>query len=140
MLKGIDPLFSPELLHVLAAMGHGDTIALVDANFPATAKARRLIALPGIDIVTATRVVLSLLPLDAYVDNPSAVMEVVGDANNVPPVVSELSALVTGDGALPPAPIERFAFYRETEAAFAVVQTGERRLYGNIILRKGVIG
>jgi L-fucose mutarotase len=140
MLKGLDPLVSPDLLHILAAMGHGDTIALVDANFPAASKARRLVVLPGIDVTAATRAVLSLLPLDSFVDNPSSTMQVVGDVASVPPAVAELAALVTAEGAPAPAAIERFAFYGDAEAAFAIVQTGERRLYGNIILRKGVIG
>ena len=140
MLKNIDPLLSPDLLAALAAMGHGDTIALVDANFPAVSNARRLIALPGIDVVSAARAVLSLLPLDAYVDRPAQTMQVVGDAAAVPEVLAELGRLVEQAGAPKPEAIERFAFYVEAAGAFAIVQTGERRLYGNIILRKGVIG
>ncbi len=139
MLKTIDPLLTPDLLHALAAMGHGDTIALVDANFPATSKARRLIALPGIAVTEATRAVLTLLPLDAFVENPAQTMQVVNDPTATPPVLTDLATLVTTAGAPAPEPIDRFAFYAEAESAFAIVHTGERRLYGNIILRKGVI-
>ncbi len=139
MLKGLDPLLSPDLLHALAAMGHGDTIALVDANFPAAGNARRLVVLPGIDVVGAARAVLSVWPLDAFVDAPATTMQVVGDPHAVPDIIEELTRLVTGTGAPAPAAIERFAFYTEARTAFAILQTGERRLYGNIILRKGVI-
>ena len=139
MLKTIDPLLTPELLHALAAMGHGDTIALVDANFPAASKARRLIQLPGITVTETTRAVLTLLPLDTFVESPAQTMQVVNDPTATPPILTELAALVTAAGAAAPEPIDRFRFYAETETAFAIVHTGERRLYGNIILRKGVI-
>ncbi len=140
MLNGLDPLLSPDLLHALASMGHGDTIAIVDANYPAASKAKRLLSLPGIDVVDAARAVLSLLPLDTFVEAPAQTMQVVGDASSVPPVVAELGRLVTQAGAPAPVPTDRFAFYEEAATAFAILQTGERRLYGNIILRKGVIG
>ena len=120
MLKGIDPLLSADLLHALAAMGHGDTIAIVDANFPGTSKAKRLLSLPGIDVVSATRAILTLLPLDTFVEAPAQVMQVVGDPTATPDVLTELAHLVT------PAPeaIERFAFYAEAADAFAILQTG----------------
>jgi L-fucose mutarotase len=140
MLKGLDPLLSPDLLHALAAMGHGDEIALVDANFPAVASARRLIRLDGVDGTAVLRAVLSVLPLDSFVDRPATTMQVVGDPAAVPPAVAdyirELSA--AGSGA-PVDPIDRFAFYDRARAAFAIVITGEGRAYGNILLRKGVI-
>lgn len=141
MLKGIDPMLTPELLQILAAMGHGDEIALVDANFPAAALARQLVRLPGIEAPRALAAVLSLLPLDDFVDHPVAVMQVVGDPDAVPPAVTEFLPLLAAAAGrpLPPARIDRFAFYERARAAFAVVATGERRLYGNILLTKGVI-
>ena len=139
MLKGIDPLLSPALLHALAAMGHGDTVALVDANFPATGTARRLVELPGTDIDAVLRAVLSLLPLDTFVDSPAQVMQVVGDPAAQPEVYGVFHRHLAAVGAPPAEALERFAFYAAASDAFAVVQTGERRLYGNILLRKGVL-
>lgn len=138
MLRGLHPLLTPDLLHALAAMGHGDTITLVDANYPAT-RGRRTIALPGVDVVQALRAVLTLLPLDSFVDDPAAVMQVVGDAAAVPPVVAAMNAALAEIGGGPVASLERHAFYARAEQGYAIVATGERRFYGNVILTKGVI-
>ena len=138
MLLGLDPLLTPELLHVLAAMGHGDTIALVDANYPAS-RGRRTIGLPGADVVATLRAVLTLLPLDTFVADPAVVMQVVGDAQAVPPVMADLNAALRAVGAQPAVSIDRQAFYARAEQGFAIVATGERRFYGNIILTKGVV-
>ncbi len=135
MLIGIDPVLTPELLHALAAMGHGDRLVLADANYPAT-RGQRLLRLPGVDAPRALRAVLSLMPLDSFVPNPAAVMQVVGAPDEVPPVVAEMNAIL---GARPAEMIERHAFYAAAETAWAIVQTGERRFYGNIMLTKGVI-
>lgn len=135
MLRGIDPLLTPDLLHALAAMGHGDALVIADANFPAETMARRLIRLPGADSPRVLAAVLTLLPLDDFIPNPAAVMEVVGDPEAMPPPVAEMTALLPA----PPLRIERQAFYAAARGAFAVVATGERRFYGNIILTKGVI-
>lgn len=137
MLINVDPILSPDLLHALRAMGHGDEIALVDANFPATTNARRLIRLDGVDVAEATRAVLTLLPLDDFVDVPVVTMEVVGNPDDVPPAVAELRALVGERGRC--GTVERHAFYARARDCFAIVQTGETRLYGNIILKKGVV-
>lgn len=141
MLKGVDPLLGPELLHVLASMGHGDELAVVDANFPAAAVARRLVRLEGADAPRALSAVLSLLPLDTFVDSPVAVMAVVGNAAEVPPPVRDFQTIV--DRAMGRsvrlAVIERFAFYERVRSAFAVLATGERRFYGNVVVTKGVI-
>lgn len=146
MLKTIHPLIGPDLLHALAAMGHGDEIALVDANFPAVSVGAETVLgqalrLDGVDVVEATRILLSLLPLDSFVDDPAVVMQVVGDAKAVPPVVGLLQQAVeeAHGQPLPLKAIERFDFYARAKQAFAVVATSERRLYGNIILKKGVI-
>ena len=142
MLKTLDPLLGPDLLHALASMGHGDEIALVDANFPAARCAQRLIRLDGVDAARAMSAVLSVLPLDDFVATPLATMAVVGRPDEVPEAVGEFTALVrraAGDERLAPAALEREAFYERARAAFAVVQTGETRLYGNALLRKGVV-
>lgn len=141
MLKHIDPLLTPDLLLVLAAMGHGDELVIVDANFPAVSTAQRLIRLDGVSATRALQAVLSLLPLDEFVDSPAAVMQVVDTPKMVPEVVQEFNRIVnTAEGKdIKLAAIERFEFYERTRAAFAVIATGETRLYGNIILKKGII-
>jgi L-fucose mutarotase len=138
MLLGLDPLLTPELLHALASMGHGDRIVLVDANYPAT-RGRLRLALPGADVTQALQAVLSLLPLDSYVPDPAAVMQVVGDPYAVPDAVAAINAILRRHGARPAVGIERHAFYAAAESAYAIVQTAERRLYGNVMLTKGVI-
>lgn len=141
MLKNIDPLLNADLLHVLAAMGHGDDIALVDRNFPATANARRLIRLDGADVVAVGRAVLSVFPLDSFVDHPVRRMQMVGKPDEVPPVQQDFQRIVdAAEGrAWPMGSIERFAFYEAARQAFAVVATSESRPYGCFLLKKGVI-
>ena len=139
MLRGIHPLLSPDLLHALASMGHGDRIAVVDANFPAPSHARRLIALPGVTAPAALEAILSVLPVDDFEPQPVSVMQVVGDAATIPEVVGEFAAILARNAVAPPAGLERHAFYRAAAEAYAIVQTGERRFYGNILLTKGVV-
>ncbi|AWK85286.1 RbsD/FucU family protein [Azospirillum thermophilum] len=146
MLKSLDPLLSPDLLWVLAAMGHGDDLALVDANHPAETIARatvsgRLVVLPGVSMARAARAILSVLPLDAYVPDPVRCMTVVEDPAAVPPVRREVQAEIdrAEERPTPLAGIERFAFYDAAKAAFAVVQAGDPRPYGCFLFRKGVI-
>ncbi len=141
MLKGIDPLLHPDLLHALRAMGHGDELAIVDANFPAASMGRRVNRLDGVSATRALEAVLSVLPLDDFVDAPCARMEVVGDPEAVPEICREFQAIVdrVEQRAVALAPLERFAFYARAREAFAVVQTGETRLYGNLLLKKGVV-
>ena len=138
MLIGLDPLLTPDLLHALAAMGHGDTIVLVDANYPAT-RGRRTLDLAGADVVRGLRAVLSLLPLDGFVPEPAFVMQVVNDPSAVPAVFTEMNAVLAAYGHKRAATMERHAFYAAAERATAIVRTGERRFYGNILLTKGVI-
>jgi L-fucose mutarotase len=141
MLIGIDPLLGPELLMILRAMGHGDEIAIVDANHPATANAKRLVRLDGADASQALRAVLSVLPLDSFVDSPASCMQVVGKPNEVAPAVADFQTIVDQMAGFPVAigRIERFSFYERTRSSFAIVATGDRRLYANIILTKGVL-
>ncbi|MCY4113545.1 MAG: ribose ABC transporter [Chloroflexi bacterium] len=141
MLKGIDPLLGPDLLRVLAAMGHGDEVVIADANFPAEASARRLVRLDGVDAARAAQAILSVLPLDEYVDAPAAVMAVVGDPDAELPIVDEFRRIAEAAHGAPVRleRVERFAFYERARQAFAIVATGERRPYGNLILTKGVL-
>ncbi|MEO9684239.1 MAG: RbsD/FucU domain-containing protein [Tateyamaria sp.] len=141
MLRDIPGILSPDLLHSLRAMGHGDIIVIADANFPATALAQRCHRLDGIKATDVLEAVLRVMPLDSFVPDPALVMEVVDDPTAVPPIVVEFQDVIT-DTADTPARLgrlERFAFYERAKSAFAIVQTGETRLYGNIILKKGVI-
>lgn len=141
MLIGLDPILSPDLLHILRAMGHGDEIAIVDANFPAESTAERLVRLDGVDATRALRAILTLLPLDTFVEHPANTMQVVGDPEAVPEAVADFQTSVNelADHPTKLGSIERFGFYERAEKCFAIVQTGERRLYGNIILTKGVV-
>ena len=141
MLKGIDPLLPPELIYTLARMGHGNDLCLVDANFPAaeTAGEAPLIRMPGVTGPRILEAVLSLFPLDTFVDKPAAVMAVVGAPDEIPPVVAEYQKICDRlEGrAIAIERVERFAFYERARRSFAVVQMGERRYWGNIILKKG---
>lgn len=140
MLKGIDPVLTASLLATLEEMGHGDDIAIVDANFPAFSVGQTVVELSGVDAVRALEAILTLLPLDTFVDSPAATMAAVH-----PGAADEMFGLFqkTCDAAESKPvlieEIERFAFYERAKGAYAVVKTGERRLYGNIILKKGVV-
>ncbi|GAA6160304.1 L-fucose mutarotase [Ruegeria sp. HU-ET01832] len=142
MLRDIDPILSPELLHTLRAMGHGDEIVIADANFPGTSTGPLCIRADGSSASEILRAVLSVMPLDNFVPDPALTMQVVGDADAVPEAVADFQQIIneTADNPAVVQGLERFAFYDRAATAFAVVQTGERRLYGNIILKKGVIG
>jgi L-fucose mutarotase len=141
MLIGLDPLLGPDLLMALRAMGHGDEIAIVDANYPATSNAHRLIRLDGVDVSRALEAVLSVLPLDSFVECAANCMQVVGKPDEIPPAVAEFQTIVDRLSAVPAriARIERSGFYTRAATCFAHVATSDRRLYANIILTKGVI-
>lgn len=141
MLKGLDPLLNADLLHVLRAMGHGDDLVIADANFPATTMGKRLVRLDGVSAPRVLEAVLSVMPLDDFVDEPCGRIEVVGDPDAVPEVCQDFQDIIdkAEDGAIQIAKIERFEFYRSAQNAFAVVQTGETRLYGCILLKMGVV-
>jgi L-fucose mutarotase len=142
MLRDIDPILSPDLLHTLRAMGHGDEIVIADANFPGTSTGPLCIRADGSSASEILRAVLSVMPLDNFVPDPALTMQVVGDPDAVPEAVADFQRIIneTADNPAVVQGLERFAFYDRAATAFAVVQTGERRLYGNIILKKGVIG
>jgi L-fucose mutarotase len=141
MLRNIDPLLTPDLLKILREMGHGDEIVIVDANYPAASDARRLVYLPGADATQALRAILTLMPLDTYVDCAAFGMAVVGEPDRVEPTHSDFQRTID-EVALEDVTLERlerFAFYERARQAFAIVSTAERRLYGNVLLKKGVI-
>ncbi|MBO6508574.1 MAG: ribose ABC transporter [Roseibium sp.] len=141
MLRGINPLLSPDLLHALRAMGHGDDIVIADANFPATSNGKRVLRLDGISATDALEAVLEVMPLDTFVPDPALTMQVVGDPTEVPPVVASFQSIINrvADNPAELASLERNAFYLRSMTSFVILQTGETRLYGNIILKKGVI-
>ncbi|MFT4149584.1 MAG: RbsD/FucU domain-containing protein [Paracoccaceae bacterium] len=146
MLKGIDPRLNAEVLGALRAMGHGDVLVLCDTNFPADALARqtvtgRLLRMENLTAAEAAGAILSVLPLDTFVDDFAGRMEIVGDAETIPPVQAEVQAEVDrAEGRPRPLPgIERFAFYDMAKTAYAIIQTGERRFYGCFMFRKGVL-
>lgn len=140
MLIGIDPLLNPDLLHGLRAMGHGDTLVIVDANFPAAAVAQRLVNMEAADLRRALKAILSVVPIDEFDTDPVLGMEVVGNpAQNTPAhdiIRSEIAAVNTSATLML---VERHAFYEHAKKAFLVVATGERLFYGNVIIRKGVV-
>ena len=141
MLRNIPPILSPDLLQALRAMGHGDEIVLADANFPATSLGPRCLRLDGVAATDALTAILTVMPLDSFVDHPALTMQVVGAPDEVPPVCAEFAWIIdaVADNPARPGSLERFAFYERAKTAFAIVQTGEQRVYGNIILKKGII-
>ncbi|MBM3534738.1 MAG: ribose ABC transporter [Alphaproteobacteria bacterium] len=142
MLKGLDPLLSPDLLHALASMGHGDEIVVADAHFPAATLARRMIRMDGVDATRIIRAVVSVMPLDTFVEAPAAGMQVIGDPQAIPEAIADFGrTLDQAEGRkVRIEMVERHAFYERSRNAFVVVQTGELRTYANLILKKGVIG
>jgi L-fucose mutarotase len=147
MLKKIPALMDAELLWVLASMGHGDEIAIVDRNFSAHRVARKtttgkLIVLPGLDAPTAIAGILELFPLDAFVASPLSHMGgPQGEHERILEVHADVIRVCSeAEGRqIASTPLERFAYYPIAEASFAVVQTAEARPYGNFILKKGVV-
>jgi L-fucose mutarotase len=140
MLKKLSRLHTPDLLHALASMGHGDDIALVDAHFPAVSMARRLVRLDAADLPEVLDACLELMPLDSFVPDPALRMEVVGAKDEMPEVQKLCQKVI--DRHEPRkvrlSGIERHAFYERAKLAFAIVATGELRPYGCLLLKKGV--
>jgi L-fucose mutarotase len=145
MLKGIHPLLNADVLQALRAMGHGDDLIIADTNFPSDSVARqtalgRLLRIdaPAAEVVKA---VLSLYPLDTFVDDSAARMEIVGKPDEIPAVQKEVQREIdAAEGkSWPMLAVERYAFYERAKQAYCVIQTGERRFYGCFAFRKGVI-
>ncbi len=146
MLKGLSPLLNADVLYALRAMGHGDDLIVADTNFPSDSIARqtrlgRLLRIDNVTAAEAAAAILSVYPLDTFVDDAAARMEIVGSPDEVPPVQAEVQKAVdAAEGrAWPLMPVERYAFYERAKQAYCVVQTGERRFYGCFAFRKGVV-
>ena len=141
MLIGIPVVLTPDLLRHLSAMGHGDELIIVDVNFPAEACADRVERLAGVTAAEALTAILSVLPLDSYDDAPARTMQVVDDPDEIPDTRVEFQRIIDkrADNPAIIQAVERFEFYEQAKRAYCIVQTAERRLYGNIILKKGVV-
>ena len=143
MLKNIPSVLPPELLKILMEMGHGEEIVIADGNVPGASIAKNLIRCDGHGVPVILDAVMKLLPLDQYVEQPVALMQVVPGDNVVPTIWDEYETIIN---KYEPAGmkngfdmVERFAFYERAKKAYAVVMTGESAIYANIILKKGVV-
>ena len=146
MLKGIDHRLNADVLYVLRSMGHGDTLIISDVNFPSKSIAKEtvhgdLLRMENITSPDAIKAILTVLPLDTFVEDFAGRMQVVGSPNIIPPVQEEvMAAIAVEEGpSRQMVSIERFAFYELARQAYAVIQTGEQRLFGCFMLRKGIV-
>jgi L-fucose mutarotase len=141
MLKNIPEVISPELMKVLMEMGHDDEIVLADGNFPVASVTQRLIRCEGHGVCELLEAVLKFLPLDQYVEHPVALMAVVPGDKTKPTIWEEYRKIINASGEKFSdfEFVERFAFYERAKKAYAVVVSGEKALYANIILKKGVL-
>lgn len=143
MLKGIDSRINADLLYILGSMGHGDQVAIVDRNFPETsgAEGKELARYDGLNATQALEMVLSLFPLDTFVEAPVYTMQVVGKPDEILPFHKEGQEICDRiEGRkIKIQSLERFAFYKQVEQCFAIISTSEDRPYGNFILVKGVL-
>lgn len=146
MLKNIDPLLNADVLQALRAMGHGDHLVICDTNFPADSVARasvlgKLLRMDNVTAARAAEAILSVMPLDTFIDDAAQRMEVVGAPDEIPVVQTEVqNAIDAAEGKLwPMVSVERYAFYDKAKQAYAVIVTGERRFYGCFMLTKGVL-
>ena len=146
MLKGIDQRLSAEIVHVLMLMGHGDDLVICDVNHPAASIAAkttygRLIDMVGCDIPTGLAAILTLMPLDTFVDAPVTRMQVVGNPDAPMPVFGRVQAVIDRAEcrAVKMQAVERFAFYEGAARAFCIIRTSDSGPYGCFILKKGVV-
>ena len=145
MLIGLNPLLNADVLYALRAMGHGDDLIIADTNFPSDSVARQTVYGKVLRInaraAEVVRAVLSVYPIDTFVDDAVARIEVVGEPYKILPVMKEVQAEVRSAGGPDlMLSVERYAFYERSKQAYAIIQTDERRLYGCFALRKGVVG
>lgn len=139
MLKGISNLLTPDLLHVLQSMGHGDEISLVDGNYPGQNAGPKLVRLDGHSVTDVLAVILSVMPLDSYVKDPAVAMDVFEEGSR-PAILSDFERIIKQyEPEMALSLLEKPQFYPRANSAYAIVQTGETRLYGNIVLKKGVV-
>ena len=146
MLRNFDNRLNADVICCLRAMGHGDDLVICDTNFPADSVARhtvtgKLLRMDNLTAAEAADAILSVFPLDSFVDEPASRMEIVGKPDEVPPVQAEVQAAIDKwEGrSWPMGSVERFDFYDKARKAYAVIVTGETRFYGCFILKKGVI-
>ncbi|MDF2635931.1 MAG: RbsD or FucU transport [Pelosinus sp.] len=142
MLKGIPAIISPDLLKIMHEMGHGDDLVIGDANYPAASNAQRLIRCDGHGTTELLDAILQLFPLDSYVEYPVSLMQVVPGDPTIPEIQDEIKKVVIkqeGRGEKVIEYVERFSFYEKAKKAYAIVATTERKLYGCMIIKKGVI-
>ncbi len=142
MLKGIPDIISPELLKILDEMGHGDDLVIGDSNFPAASNAKRLVRADGHGVPELLDAILSLFPLDTFVEKPVSLMQVVKGGSAVPEIQERIRGVVRKydpRGDLAVTSIERFEFYEKARQAYAIVATTEPGAYGCMIIKKGVI-
>ncbi|OME24442.1 L-fucose mutarotase [Paenibacillus sp. FSL E2-0274] len=140
MLKGIPKLLSPELVRILMEMGHGDELVLADANYPGHSLNPRVLRYDGIGIPELLDAILELLPLDHYAEQQVAFMAVVAGDPTVPVIWTTYETIIAKhDAESTIKQEERFDFYNRSKQSYAVIVTGEEALYGNVILKKGVI-
>ena len=142
MLKNIPKILSPELVKTLMEMGHGDEIVIADGNFPSEAIGKRVVRADGHGVPELLDAILTLFPLDTYVDKPVNLMQVMPGDTAKTPIWDEYKAIVAkhddrGSDAI--GQIERFEFYEQAKTAYAIVATGEKAVYANIMLQKGVV-
>lgn len=144
MLKGIPKILSPQLLKVLCEMGHSDRLVIADGNFPSESmgKNAKVIRCDGHGVPELLEAILTVFPLDTYVETPVSLMQVMPGDNVETPIWDEYKEIITkhderGEKAI--GQTERFAFYEETKTAYAIIATGESALYANIMLQKGVV-
>lgn len=146
MLRGIDQRLSAEIVHALMLMGHGDDLLICDVNHPAATIAKattygRLIDMAGCDIPTGAAAILTLMPLDTFVEAPVTRMEVVGDRDAQAPVFAAIQRVldVAEGRPVPMQALERFAFYEAAKGAFCAIRTADSGPYGCFLMKKGVV-
>jgi L-fucose mutarotase len=144
MLKGLSPLLSPEILYLIARMGHGDDLAILDGNHPAEKIAEGttsgdLVRCPGVAVDAMLEAVLTLLPIDDFTPDPVRFMQPVG-GGATPEAVADLQRVARASGYTGAfVDIERYAFYEAARGSFGVIHCGDPRFYGNVLVRKGAI-
>jgi L-fucose mutarotase len=144
-LKGIPAILTPQLLSTLASMGHGDELLISDINFPASSQGREVLHMQGSSATDLLQAILTLFPLDSFAKYQATVMSQVHSDEDAPIIGKFFKILADShlsDGAPSPPQVERvgrFAFYERSKAVYAIVASGETQLYGNIIIKKGVL-
>lgn len=140
MLKGINPVISPELLKILCEMGHGSEILFADGNFPAhDYNVKKIIRLDGVGIPAILKAIMPLLPLDTFIDKPAILMQPNADFGREPSVWSKYKNIIEEHQKIDYEYLERFKFYDRCKNVYAIVSTSELEIYANIILKKGVV-